>query len=330
MRNACLWFRRNIPWGCIAGVCLLLATPASAIAPTSGPHLVCHEPVFQFGTASNQTAIMHTFQLCNEGSTTAHITRVAASCGCVVPELDRKEIPPGAQTSLRATFSLAGRQGHQRRVIRVLADDAVTPCLELWMEGDIARFPFDPETINFGTVLPSDASARTAHLVGLPASNRIIRAVADNTNFFAAVAEDGHGVVVHARPPLPDGMSRVLVQAFTDNTNAPVENVPVTAMVVPLVRVMPATITLPRDTRYATRIVWIRPGRAGTFAIREVRCPVETLTPMLTNIGAGIYRLDLKNIPVSDALQGQSITLITSLSDLPTIEIPFVFDAPAR
>ena len=54
------------------------------------------------------------------------------------------------------------------------------------------------------------------------------------------------------------------------------------------------------------------------------------MTPLLTNVGAGIYRIDLKNIPVSDALQGKSVTLTTSLADLPTIEIPFIFDTPAR
>ena len=138
----------------LAGAILLPAMAVSAATNTPGPHLVCDEPVFRFGVASNQAAIVHDFPLRNTGTTTARITRVAASCGCVVPELDRKEIPPGGQTVLHATFSLAGRQGHQNRVIRIMADDPVTPCLELWMEGDITRSPFEPDAINFGTVLP--------------------------------------------------------------------------------------------------------------------------------------------------------------------------------
>ena len=107
---------------------------------------------------------------------------------------------------------------------------------------------------------------------------------------------------------------------------SPSMSVPVTALVVPAVRVMPSSIALPRGTPYATRTVWIRPGRAGVFTIRAVRCSAEGVSPELTSIGAGIYRLDLKNIPVTDALQGKFITLVTSLTDLPTIEIPFQFD----
>ena len=224
MRNAAYWGRLALPF--LAGV-------VSAATNAPGPRLACDEPVFRFGTASNQATVTHTFLLRNDGAATAHVTRVAASCGCIVPELDRKDIPPGGQTSLRATFSLAGRQGHQRRVIRVMTEDAVNPAMELWFDGEIARFPFDPETINFGTVLPTDASARTSRLVGLSATNRLTHTVADSSNFTAAVADDGHGVVVRARPPLPDGVSHAMVQAFMDNASTPVVNVPVTAMVVP-------------------------------------------------------------------------------------------------
>ena len=309
---------------------LLIATltlPSAVLPAATGalpPRLVCAEPLFRFGTTSNQTSVVHTFLLRNEGTTTARVSRVAASCGCVVPELDLKEIPPGGQARLLATFSLVGRQGHQRRAIRIMADDAVVPCVELWIEGDIARAPFDPENINFGSVPPTDASARTAHLVGLPAGNRITNAVVDSATFRAAVSEDGHSIVVHAQPPLPEGVLHAMVQAGTDSSNRPVVSVPVTAMVVPLIRVMPSKIEVPRDSRYATRTVWIRPGREGAFTIRDVRCTADGVTPLLTSIGAGIYRLDLKNIPVSDALEGKEVVLTTSFADLPGITIPFV------
>ena len=318
--------RRLLRLRCVAGVCLLLASQSSVATNAPGPHLVCDEPVFRFGIARNQTAIVHDFCLRNTGATTARITRVAASCGCVVPELEQKEIPPGGQTVLRATFSLAGRQGHQNRVIRVLAEDPVKPSLELWIEGDIVRSTFEPEIINFGTVLPTDASAHTARLTGQSASNRITRTLADSSNFVASVAEDGLSVVVRAHAPLPDGLSQATVQVFTDNANAPAMRVPVTALVVPAVRIMPSAISLPRNAPYATRTVWIRPGRAGAFTIREASCAADGVTPILTSIGAGIYRLDLKNIPISDALQGKSIVLSTSLADLPEIAIPFLFD----
>lgn len=303
------------------------ASASSAATNVFGPHLYCPAPLFQFGTATNQNTIVHTFDLCNDGQATVHITRVAASCGCLVPELDRKEIPPGGQTALRATFSLAGRMGHQRRVIRIMTEDAVVPAVELWMEGDIARFPFEPETINFGTLLPSDTSAQISRLVGVSATNRVLRTQADNTNFVASVTDDGHGVVVRTRPPLPDGISRAMVQAFTDNSTTPVANVPVTAMVVPAVRIMPSTIALTRGAPYATRIIWVRPGRSGIFSIREVHSTADEVTPILTNIGAGIYRIDLKNIPVSDALQGKAIIITTTLADTPTLKIPFIFEA---
>ena len=321
---------RALTFVSVAFAGILLASSALAATNALSPRLVCAEPVYRFGTVSNQVAVEHTFLLRNDGSAAVHIGRVMASCGCVVPVLDRKDIPPGEQAGLRTTLSLTGRQGPQRRVVHVMSNDAVTPLLELWLEGTVACPAFEPDTVNFGTVLPTDMSARSARLVGLPAHVRLTNAVSDCAGFLATVAEDGRVVSVRVRPPLPDGLSHATVRAFTDSPATPAVSVLVTAMVVPAVRVMPAAIALPRDVPYASRTVWIRPGRAGTFVIREVRCPVDGVTPVLTNVGAGIYRLDLKNIPVSDALQGKSVTLVTSLADLPSIEIPFLFDSAAR
>lgn len=326
MNSIRLWTRRSILLGCIAIGCALLPAMAATVSNIAPPRLVCKEPVYLFGTASNQTSVTHTFLLSNEGAETARIVRVASSCGCVVPELDLKDVPPGGQTRVRATFSLAGRTGHQRRAIHVMGTDPTNPLLVLWLEGDITRCVFDPDLINFGTVLPTDVSTRTARLTGLSATCRLTQVVIDNAAFRAAITEDGHGVVIHMQPPLPDGVSQGTVTALTDSSNTPVVHLPVTAMVVPAVRVTPPTISLPRDTPYATRTVWIRPGRAGAFTIRDVQSPDSSITPLLTHIGSSIYRLDLKNIPVSDKLRGKSITLQTSLTNMPTIAIPFQFE----
>jgi hypothetical protein len=310
----------------LASVWVCLPTRSAAATNYVGPLLVCPEPVFQFGIVSNQSQVIHTFSLYNAGAATAHISRVVSSCGCVVPELDQKELTPGQQTSLRATFSLAGRTGHQRRVIRVMGTDPVTPYVELWLEGDVVRCDFEPETINFGTILPADASTRLVRLAGGAVAGRITHVESDSALFLASVAEGGHGVEVRARPPLPDGVSQATVLVWLTNAPAAVAKLPVTAMVVPAVRVTPATIELPRDAPYATRTVWIRPGRAGAFTIRDVQSPVASVTPLLTDIGGGIYRLDLKNIPVTAELQGTSLTLLTSLTNMPAIAIPFRFE----
>lgn len=316
----------------VSGAVALLAASAPAATNAPGFSLVCDEPVFRFGTVSNQASVAHVFTLRNAGLSPAHIRCVTSSCERVVSKLERKDIPPGGETALRTVFALAGEQGAQRRAIRIMADDTTTPCLELWLEGVIVHPAFEPEIVNFGTVPPTDASGRAARLISLPADVRLTRTDIDSSNFIATITADGRGVFVRTHPPLPDGVSHATLRAFTDSARTPVVSVPVTATVMPVVHVMPAAIALPRGTGSVSRTVWVRPGRIGAIEVRAVHCPVAGMTATLTNMGAGIYRIDIQNIPVSGALEGKSVTVATRRADLPSIDIPFIFEpaAPAQ
>lgn len=48
------------------------------------------------------------FVLENTGSTPLNISNVVVSCGCIIPEWDKKSIKPGEKTKIKAIFDIVG------------------------------------------------------------------------------------------------------------------------------------------------------------------------------------------------------------------------------
>lgn len=303
----------------------------AADVTTNAPRIACSEPSFFFGTVPSSAVVAHDFVVRNVGGGTLIVSRVQASCGCVAAQPDTTNLPAGASAKVHASFALQGRKGHQRKSIRVWSNDSREPYYQLILEGDgDPKGGLEPQSLNFGTVSESTA-VRTAVLTDLPASIQITNVVCDSSLFVPEVGTNRRQVLVRLRPPLPTGLVQSTVRAYTDDPSNAVLSLAVSYLIVPPVRVFPSTLSIPHGEQYVTRTIWVRPGRAAAFEIRDARCSAEAVTPLLTKIGPGIYRVDVKNIPVSDALRGKSVTLVTSLPELPFIEIPFLLEGePGR
>lgn len=108
------------------------------------------------------------FAFTNTGDTAVTIASVESSCGCTVPELDKKTYAPGESGELRAVFTFSGREGVQTKTILVTSDDAAAPRQELKLTVNIPRLfeveprfvvwrkdqPADPKTISIRVLMP--------------------------------------------------------------------------------------------------------------------------------------------------------------------------------
>jgi len=130
-------------------------------------------------------------------------------------------------------------------------------------------------------------------------------------------------VQVRLRPPLPTGLVQSTVRVFTDAPSNAVIPLAVSYLVVPPIRVLPASLELPGDaTAPVTRSIWLRPGRAREFKVLSVSSSSAAIQPLLRCIGPGLYCIDLKNITVQPDLAGAQIEIVTDNPEAGTITVP--------
>ncbi|AHF92323.1 hypothetical protein OPIT5_20800 [Opitutaceae bacterium TAV5] len=72
--------------------------------------------------ASGDTVLTAAYPFENKSEKTVRILDIHSSCGCTVPELERKSYAPGEKGELKATFTIGSRQGLQTKLITVRTD----------------------------------------------------------------------------------------------------------------------------------------------------------------------------------------------------------------
>jgi hypothetical protein len=81
--------------------------------------IVFKEYEHDFGKVTAGEKVAYTFIFDNEGSEDIILNSVTTSCGCTVPEFDKKPVAPGEEGSLEVVFDTSGRQGKQTKTITV-------------------------------------------------------------------------------------------------------------------------------------------------------------------------------------------------------------------
>jgi hypothetical protein len=72
-----------------------------------------------------QSGMEAVFPFRNNGDEVVTITRLGSSCGCTVPELEKRDYAPGEGGEIKALFSFGSRQGPQVKRVTVSAVDEV-------------------------------------------------------------------------------------------------------------------------------------------------------------------------------------------------------------
>jgi hypothetical protein len=114
------------------------------------PQLFCAEPVYNFGTMSDQKTVAHTFILENRGDAELMLLSVRTTCGCTTAEFSQKTIPPGGKAELRTEFVLKGRRGEETKKAYVRTNDPKKPTMGFTLTGVVQRtFSLEPPKLTF-------------------------------------------------------------------------------------------------------------------------------------------------------------------------------------
>ena len=137
---------------------------SAAEAPLA-PHLVVERPDFDFGKTWNGLKVKHSFVLRNDGNAALVIDRVRSSCGCTVALLSDREIPPGGEVELSATFDPTRFHGNVVKTLYVYSNDPAFKVVQLYLRGTVIdAIKAEPSRIDLGHMASDETKDYTVTL----------------------------------------------------------------------------------------------------------------------------------------------------------------------
>ncbi len=141
------WNYSRIIVSAVAVFCIIMQASPESVAQTRLQ--VVGGDTVNWGNVSPGT-LKRDISIRNVGVDTLHITEVVPGCGCTTAPLGKKVLGPGESTIIPISLNVVGHTGEQRKYIRVVSDDPVTPekrlTLLAFVEQDLSSpqpyFPF--------------------------------------------------------------------------------------------------------------------------------------------------------------------------------------------
>ena len=192
--------RHNLT-SCSLLVCLLFClscasaqNKAAEKSASGAPRIEFPELVHDFGKASQNQSLKHSFTFKNTGSGVLNITNVRSSCGCTAALVSGKEIQPGQTGTIDVTFNTGARQGKNEKTITVTTNDPLQQTVTLKIAADIeVLLAVSPPQLVFGQIKKGETATRYAALTGndknsikilnVKSSHASIRVAADQKGF---------------------------------------------------------------------------------------------------------------------------------------------------
>jgi hypothetical protein len=97
---------------------------AETVDTVNFPEITFDTALFDFGTILEGEQVSYVFKFQNTGKADLLIQKVETSCGCTVPEYDKKPVKAGENGSIKVRFDSHGKDGQQYKTIKVISNCA--------------------------------------------------------------------------------------------------------------------------------------------------------------------------------------------------------------
>lgn len=92
--------------------------------PAKTTTMVFNKKEHDFGDINQGDKVSYTYTFKNTGTNDLIITNASGSCGCTVPEYDKKPIKPGQSSKMKVSFDSTGKTGSQTKTVTIRANTA--------------------------------------------------------------------------------------------------------------------------------------------------------------------------------------------------------------
>ncbi|MFA6044240.1 MAG: DUF1573 domain-containing protein [Phycisphaerales bacterium] len=152
-------------------------TPPAAVPAGEGPEITFDEKLHEFGIISDDKNVNHQFKFKNTGKTTLTITNTQGSCGCTVPQLDKKAYEPGEEGEIKVEYHPQNRKGPQHTTVTVTSNDPTKPQVVLELKSEVRPLvAIEPTVLNVGQVPKGKAQVMKAMITSRLADVSIVSA----------------------------------------------------------------------------------------------------------------------------------------------------------
>lgn len=140
--------------------------PEISPATSAVPSISILETSYDFGRVVEGEKLTHAFVIKNVGQAPLHVTRMHASCSCIVTSLKDKELPPGGEGRIEVTFDTNHFSGNVRKSLSVFSDAPNNPRAVLEVRAQIEELlVFEPDYVKLRSK-PGEKQTGEAWLTG--------------------------------------------------------------------------------------------------------------------------------------------------------------------
>ena len=122
--------------GCQAQKIIKIETPAQR---NMGLKQENSDYIWDFGKVKEGAVVTHDFILTNNSNKLLLIKDYQASCGCTVPKVEKKEIPPGENTKIEVKFNSQKYSGQVQQYVYVTTDNIDNPVVRLIIKAFVVK-----------------------------------------------------------------------------------------------------------------------------------------------------------------------------------------------
>jgi hypothetical protein len=119
---------------------IIPAQSQSPAAQPAFPPAQGEDPAFwDFGQIKAGQIVKHDFTLTNTAQMPLTISAINTSCGCTVPEVKKKFLPPGESTLVEVSFNSTGYAGPVEQYVYVHTDRMDNPVLKFTIKAEVIK-----------------------------------------------------------------------------------------------------------------------------------------------------------------------------------------------
>ena len=144
---------------------LMAVLPVLSLAEPA-PSLSIEQTEYHFGEIFQGESVSHVFTFSNDGDAPLVIDRVKSSCGCTAALLSSKNIPPGGQGTIRATFDSSRFRDSVHKVIMLYSNAPGKGRVQFSIKGVVKPVvESTPRQVEFGEVNVGSSKQLSVELV---------------------------------------------------------------------------------------------------------------------------------------------------------------------
>ncbi|MCX8044864.1 MAG: DUF1573 domain-containing protein [Desulfobacterota bacterium] len=335
------FFSRRIAACLLLSVMLVIGCAGktkSAKHPAPGtPRIEFSELTHDFGKASQNQSLKHSFSFKNTGTGVLIIDKVRSSCGCTAALASGKEIQPGQSGTIDVTFNTGSRQGRNDKTITVTTNDPMQQNVTLKISADIeVLLSVNPQQLVFGKIQKGETPVRYASIIGNDKDTaKIISAESSHKSIQVAVNPSGFEndpekkIKVAVLPGIKPGRFHERITITTDHPTIKTLVLSVAGDVIGNIMVNPQMLSfgVVQQGKQAERSINLKATGSHSFKVLKAETGHPAINATVEKVTQGMEYNVKVSIDHSKAVPGTilrgKLLITTTDKDQGTIEIPY-------